>query len=221
MSSGPHVALAVTSLRPRRQAEVTEALAFQATAWATAAAGGLAAPPKLEGECLSAVLIDSSRAFERYIDLAERVWPLPLRAVLVSVGHHVGEAAVPRARAKAVEALAEAGQAGARFRIRFAGREESDCRLAETCATLHAVIAEGWTATRHQAVRAYRELGRQKLVAERLGVTQQAVSQMLLGARMRELGEVESVLRGWLAEPTRPGLWPLRNFTVEAAGLSG
>ncbi|RMH04786.1 MAG: hypothetical protein D6702_02215 [Planctomycetota bacterium] len=217
MSSGPHIALAATSLAPNRRAVVAEALVLRSGAWAEAAGAELACAPKLENEVWSVVLKRPETAFDRLVDLMERVWPEPLRAALVSVGHHEGEAAMARARARAAEALAQAAREGVRFRIHLAGRGDHECRLAEHLALLHAVVSEGWTATRHHAVRAYREFGRQKDVAERLGVTQQAVSQMLRGARLRELQAVEEAMRGWFAQPARPGLWPLKNLSLETA----
>ncbi len=221
MSSGPHIALAVTSLNPRQRAQAAEAFVFHASAWAGATGSTLAAPPKLEDETFSAVLNDSSCAFDRLVDLTERLWPLPLRAALVSVGHHAGDAAMQRARHKALETLEQAGKEGARFRVSMASREDQESRLAESSILLHAVITEGWTSTRHQAVRAYRELGRQKDVAEKLEVTQQAVSQMLRGARLRELREVENHLRAWFAEHSKPGLWPLKNLSLENPATAG
>ena len=219
MSTGPHIALATTSLTPRSRAAVAEALVFNSNAWAAATGAGLACPPKMEDGVFSVVLGDPATAFDRLVDLMERVWPQPMRAALVTVGHHTGEAAMQRARTRAVDCLNQAAREGVRFRLQLAGREDHECRLAETAALLHAVISEGWTATRHQAVRAYRELGRQKDVAERLRVTQQAVSQMLRGARLRELRSVEDTLRTWFTEPTKPGLWPLKNLSLEAAGI--
>ena len=221
MSTGPHIALAATSLNPRSRAQVAEALVFNASAWSAATGAELACTPKMEDEVFSVVLNDPAHAFDRLIDLSERVWPLPLCAALVSVGHHSGETAMQRGRAKAVETLAQAAKEHVRFRVQLASRDDHECRLAETAVLLHAVISEGWTATRHQAVRAYRELGRQKDVAEKLQVTQQAVSQMLRGARLRELRGVEDTLRSWFAEPTKPGLWPLKNLSLEAAVSGG
>ncbi len=220
MSSGPHIALAATSLAPRKRAEAAQAFALHSGAWSQTAGAQLAAPPKLEDEVFTVVLGDAVHAFDRLVDLTERLWPLPLRAVLVSAGRNAGEGAMQRARQKAREALDRAAKDGARFRIQLSGRDEQDAHLAEGLALLHAVITEGWTPTRHQAVRAYRELGRQKDVAGRLEVTQQAVSQMLRGARLRELREVEEAMRGWFAEPTKPGLWPLKNLSLEPVGAA-
>ena len=221
MSSGPHIALAATSLVPRHRARVAEAFVFNASAWSAATGDELACAPKMDGEVFSVVLNQSAHAFDRFVDLSERLWPMPLRAALVSVGHHSGETAMQRARSKAVETLTLAGKENVRFRVQLSGRGEHECRLAETSLLLHAVISEGWTSTRHQAVRAYRELGRQKDVADKLEVTQQAVSQMLRGARLRELRGVEDSLRSWFAEPTKPGLWPLKNLTLDNPAVAG
>ena len=67
-------------------------------------------------------------------------------------------------------------------------------------------------------MRAYRRLGHQGLVAQELGVSQQAVSQMLLGARFRDLVAAENAMRRWLAPPARTTLWPMRSNRV-AAGV--
>ena len=57
-----------------------------------------------------------------------------------------------------------------------------------------------WSRHQNRVVRLYKELGRQKAVAERLGVTQQAVSDILRRAHWREVRRAEklidSVLQG-------------------------
>ena len=55
-----------------------------------------------------------------------------------------------------------------------------------------------WSNHQNQVVRLYRELGRQKDVAERLGITQQAVSDILKRAHWREINRAERLIDGVL-----------------------
>jgi predicted DNA-binding protein YlxM (UPF0122 family) len=55
-----------------------------------------------------------------------------------------------------------------------------------------------WSDHQNQVIRLYKELGRQKLVAERLGVTQQAISDILKRAHWREIKRAEKLIDGVL-----------------------
>jgi|GEM_PF-375902 len=57
-----------------------------------------------------------------------------------------------------------------------------------------------WTRRQWEVVRLYRELRRQNLVAERLGISQQSVSSTLAGAGWKTLAEVEDALHRVLGE---------------------
>ncbi len=215
MSAGPQIAFAACHLQPRRRAALAEALVFAARPWGERLGPAVAAPPKVEDTVFSAVLVAPERAFDALVALEELVWPAPLRGVLVGVGRHTGEEAQRRARLRATEVLEQAQRDGQPFRFVLPGREEDELALAGACAELHALQLASWTATRQRAVLAYRRLGRQKLVAEEMGVTQQAVSQMLRGARLREILRCERVMGEWFSRPSRPGLWPLPHFTPD------
>lgn len=55
-----------------------------------------------------------------------------------------------------------------------------------------------WSEHQNNVIRLYRELGRQKRVAERLGITQQAVSDILKRAHWREIKRAETLIEGVL-----------------------
>jgi hypothetical protein len=55
-----------------------------------------------------------------------------------------------------------------------------------------------WSDHQNKVIRLYRELGRQKRVAERLGITQQAVSDILKRAHWKEIKRAERLIEGVL-----------------------
>lgn len=149
-------------------------------------------------------------AFDILVALGEEIWPVRLRGAVVSVSERDAPSFQSQSMCEsAVESLRTAPREPGLFHVGLAGRNSAEAELAQSCARLHATICSDWTPARAEAVRAYRELGRQIAVAERLGITQQAVSQMLRGARYRELVRAEHSMRGWLRGPSRPGIWPL------------
>ena len=178
---------------------------------ALAAGGGeaLEGPPRWDEERRAALLIlhDPACAFEVVVAAAEILWPARAAWALVELlpgdERHPAEAAL--------EHLGRPSRPWLPLRLRLSLRPPAELELAEACALLHATLLQAWTPARREAVRAYRRLGRQADVARELGVTQQAVSQMLQGARFRELREVEERLGRWLAgrPAAGPGFWPL------------
>ncbi len=212
MSSGPRIAVAATHRNPRKRSEVHPPL-YRSEVSLNARFGELFAAPLELGETqVSAVIRKADRSFDFAVALQEAAWPLPLRVAMVSVGHREGPAADRTGRARVLEALSEAENSRTPFLIQLPGRGEPEITLAQASAFLHATMMAEWTNTRANAVRAYRELGRQRDVAKKLRVSQQAVSQMLRGARLQEMVVVEKAMREWLQTEQRPGLWPLKRF---------
>lgn len=173
--------------------------------------GVLTAPFELadDGTAATAVLAGAERAFDLAVALGEAAWPVRLRCTLVAAPPAGAAGRDDAVRTKA-QKLLRGMERGAALRTDLPGRSAEECALADAVARLHRSLTSDWTESRWQAVRAYRRLGRQADVARELGVTQQAVSQMLLGARLRELVAAEGALRAWLAEPRRTTLWPLK-----------
>ncbi|KAA3604329.1 MAG: hypothetical protein DWQ01_22230 [Planctomycetota bacterium] len=158
-----------------------------------------------ERRVFQAVLVRPDRAFDLAVALTEAFWPASCRTALVA-GSGFSQ---PGPAEQALELLtAHAGGPGS-FTCDLPGRSPQENELVEIVAKLHNTLMSEWTPTRWKAVRAYRRLGRQRAVAEDLGVTQQAVSQMLRGARLRELQKAEDCFRRWLQGKGRPGIWPL------------
>lgn len=171
----------------------------------------LSAPLQLseDGAACTAVLGAVERAFDLAVCLAEAAWPAPLRFAIAAAPPAGAAGRDETVRAK-VQKMLRAMPRGAALRADLPGRSSEECALADGLARLHRTLCGEWTEGRWKAVRAYRRLGRQADVARELGVSQQAVSQMLLGARLRELAAAEDALRAWLAEPRRTTLWPLK-----------
>ena len=162
-----------------------------------------------DGATATAILNSAERAFDLAVALQEAAWPVGLRFSLAAAppAGAAGKDEAVRARA---QKLLRGMDRGAAFRVELAGRSAEECALADAVARLHRTLTWDWTEGRCLAVRAYRKSPRQADVAQTLGVTQQAVSQMLLGARLRDLMAAEDALRAWLAEPRRTTLWPLK-----------
>lgn len=171
-----------------------------------------------DGGILTAVLEESAPIFDLIVAIQEAVWPLRLRAALVTAPPAGAAGATPAIRDKARKQLKRSNKRDA-LSFSWSTRSESEIGLAVAVAQLHSTLLSEWTAARASAVRSYRRLGRQAEVAKELGVSQQAVSQMLLGARFRELKAAEESMRSWLSGPKRTSLWPLRNLGTAPAGV--
>jgi len=212
MSHGPRISIAIAPQKTRSIKNADERLIEAAAQLNERFQQSLSSPAEVGESAITLVLADATAAFDALVCAAEACWPMPVRSVVRSVGHGVGPAADNHARTRALNLMIEAERDRAPFRFIIADRKDGEMRLAEAAALLHSALMAEWTQTRADAVRAYRRLGRQLDVAEALGITQQAVSQMLRGARLRELNELEESMRGWFETEARPGLWPLRKF---------
>jgi hypothetical protein len=169
-------------------------------------------------ESASAVLNDCQAAFDAAVAMQEAAWPLRLRFSMVSAppGGAAGQDDAIRDKAMRVLNKADKRQ---RFQFELSGKSEAELALGGATARLHFTLIDEWTEARATAVRSYRRLGKQSEVAKELGVSQQAVSQMLLGARFRDLQAGEEAMREWLSGPKRSSLWPLRNVGTMPAGV--
>ena len=76
---------------------------------------------------------------------------------------------------------------------------EVEREMVESLARRHASLVEGWKPAQAAAVAAFRASRTQQKAATRLRVTQQAVSQALKSAHVRDLMLAEAALRDWLA----------------------
>ncbi|MAW59247.1 MAG: hypothetical protein CMJ94_00270 [Planctomycetes bacterium] len=169
-------------------------------------------------ESVSAVLNDGQSAFDAAVALQEAVWPLRLRFSMVSAPPGGAAGQDDAIRDKALRVLGKADKRE-RFHFELSGKAEAELTLGAAMGRLHLTLMDEWTDARCTAVRSYRRLGKQSEVAKELGVSQQAVSQMLLGARFRDLQAAEGAMREWLSGPKRTSLWPLRNVGTTPSGV--
>ena len=161
------------------------------------------------GEHATLILDRLEAAFSVAVALQEAAWPVPLRHALI-VSPPAGAAGRDEAvRSKAAVALRAMSRHEA-FRFDLPAKGEDERALADVTASMHRRMILDLTKQRLQAVRAYRRLGRQAPVAEKLGISQQAVSQLLVGARFRLLQRTENAVAAWLTRPQRTTLWPLK-----------
>jgi len=167
---------------------------------------------------LSAVLESSENAFDIAVALQEAAWPLRLRFALVSAPPGGAAGQNDAIRDKCLRKLSKANKKEV-FTFDLSGKSEAEVGLASALARLHSTLTDEWTPSRAVAVRTYRKYGKQAEVATALKVSQQAVSQMLLGARFRELIAAEKAMASWLSGPKRTTLWPLRNIGTAPAVL--
>jgi len=170
-------------------------------------------PPREMDGCWLGILERPEHAFDIAVGLREAAWPAALECVLTSIATSQARrdpaALWKRALTRSQEAFAEGDGHRDWFRLELPGRSRADLELAHALARLHAAIMADWTRSRARAVLAYRRHGRQADVARELGVSQQAVSQLLQGARLKDLLRAEDAFRDWLRGSRRPGLWPL------------
>jgi hypothetical protein len=170
------------------------------------------------GNGLSAVLNGSEKAFDVAIAIAEAAWPTRVRFALIAAPPGGAAGQDDAIRDKAHRVLKKANKK-ASFHFELSGKGAAEISLASALCKLHATLLAEWTEARATAVRTYRRFGKQADVARELGVSQQAVSQMLLGARFRELVAAEDAMRDWLTGPKRTTLWPLRNVGTAPASM--
>jgi len=99
---------------------------------------------------------------------------------------------------RAADALAQARRGGLSFAIAIEGAPQEVVHLVQAAARLHEAISSSWTAREAEAVHVYRLEGTQAAVARKLRITQQAVSDALLRARLSDLTFAEEAIRTWL-----------------------
>ncbi len=196
---------------PRQRKPLAEALGSGLGAVAERFSAHITAAPSLDSanQFGTLVLDDSSVAFDVAVALQEAAWPVPLRFALI-IAPPAGAAGRDEAvRSKAAVTL-DGMDRQAVFCFDLPSKSEEELVMADSAAALHRTLVLGWTETRLQAVRSYRKHGRQAQVASDLNISQQAVSQMLLGASFRRLKRTEESMRTWLARPQRTMLWPMK-----------
>jgi hypothetical protein len=126
-----------------------------------------------------------------------------LAPVLVRVGVGIGAGATPDmgAGGDAYSLARRALEMAARDRglTRYAGTGEGgDVLLAAICRLVDPLVAAR-TAKQWQAIAAYRELGHQRDVAERLGVTRQSVGDRLAAGHRRAVEDADAAIAAYLS----------------------
>ena len=170
------------------------------------------------GESLTMVLNSSDSAFDIAVAISEAAWPTRVRFALISAPPGGAAGQDEAIREKAIRIHSKANKK-VQFHFELSGKGSAESGIASALCKLHSTLMAEWTEARAVAVRTYRHHGKQAEVAVQLGVSQQAVSQMLLGARFREMVEAEKAMREWLTGPKRTTLWPLRNIGTAPAGI--
>jgi len=189
-------------------ARVRAALAYVNQAFGRA----LAEPFTLVGERLDGVLADPAQTPLCLTVLREQLAPRLLR-VGVGVGR-VGAPPGPDGRprdpyALAREALALAARDEGLTRYLGTGAA-GDVLLSALCRLVDPLLRER-TPKQWEAIRAYRELGHQRAVAARLGVTRQSVGDRLAAGHRRAVDEADAAVAAylsWLQSPRRPAAEP-------------
>jgi hypothetical protein len=164
----------------------------------------LAAADRIDG-----ALSDPSRAPHCISVLRESLAPRLLR-----VGVGVGPAAEARdAGGEARDAFSGARRA-LQLTIRDDGLtryvgtgEAGDVLLAALCRLVDPLI-RARTAKQWEAIAAYRELGHQRDVAEKLGVTRQSVGDRLVAGHRRDVDEADAAVSTYLSSIRRQRLTP-------------
>ena len=179
----------------------------------------ITAQPVLDpgGRFGSLILDAPDHAFDVATALQEAAWPVPLQFALI-VAPPAGAAGRDEAVRSKASVTLNAMDRMQVFRFDLPSKGDEELALADTAAALHRTLILAWTRTRLQAVRSYRRHRRQALVAVELQVSQQAVSQMLMGAQYRQLKRTEDTFRRWLARPQRTMLWPMKRRTGGIVG---
>lgn len=199
-------------LTPKQRKTLAEAFGNRLEDALAPFAGFLTASPALDPVHPhgSLILSESGPIFDVAVAIQEAAWPASLQfAVIVAPpGGAAGRDEAVRSKASVTLHGMTRHQA---FRFDLPSKSEDDQELADAAALLHRTLVLSWTKTRWQAVRSYRRHGRQAQVARDLEISQQAVSQMLMGAHFRKLKVVEDAFRRWLGKPQRTMLWPMRS----------
>ncbi len=104
---------------------------------------------------------------------------------------------IGRAGERARQLLGTARSAGWSYAFDLGDDVPFNMVLTEMASLVHS-FRNLWSDHQNQVIRLYKELGRQKLVAERLGITQQAVSDILKRAHWKEIKRAEKLIDGVL-----------------------
>lgn len=160
---------------------------------------------------LSSVILVPARAFDVAWEINLALWPERFRFALaegdVDIGWETRRAGPMDGPAyhRAAAALQRARDSARPFTLGLAHVASADGDVFESLAMLHERIMHGWSPREAETVRLYHEFGQQTAVAERLGITQQAVSDALRRAAEKELRETRVALGAWLGAHARNG----------------
>jgi hypothetical protein len=172
----------------------------------------LGAPVVINADGLSGTVIldESTACFDVAAALQEAAWPAPLQHSLVSAPPAGAAGQNDAIREKALKVLHKMKKYQV-LQAELPSKSADEVAMANSIADLHRTIVLNFTETRLAAVRSYRKHKRQANVAVDMQVSQQAVSQMILGARWRQLKASEQTMRDWLKQPQRTVLWPMKS----------
>jgi lambda repressor-like predicted transcriptional regulator len=153
---------------------------------------------------LAAVLTTPANAFAMGVGLNITIWPQRYRFALVQgeldMGLESGNVALMDGPAlgTAFTLLSRAKDQDLPWTIDLGDQLVESCRLFESAAAMHSLITANWSPVRLDIVREFRKSGTQAEVARQLNISQQAVSQALSRAHIRQLLAVEDAIHDWL-----------------------
>ncbi|OPZ45802.1 MAG: hypothetical protein BWY94_01086 [Actinobacteria bacterium ADurb.BinA094] len=163
----------------------------------------LAAPFTLvDGARLGGALRDPAQTPLCLSVLRESVAPLEVRAGVGIGGAGNGDPGDGEARSLARRALRLAVRDKGLTRYLGTG-DAGDVLLGALCRLVDPLI-QARTGKQWEAIAAYRELGRQRAVAERLGVTRQSVGDRLTAGNRRAVEEADAAVAAFLSLRGRP-----------------
>lgn len=159
-------------------------------------------------ERVLAALARPLHAFDVAVAVNELSWPVRFRWVLgegvqSNPLNESGPGLSTNAFQRAAQALSRSRGRNQPFSADLDRPRLVECRLMETAARLHQAILDAWTPSRAAVVRVWREQRHQLRTAEKLGITQQSVSEALRSARLQDLLDTEDAIRTWLGTLNR------------------
>jgi hypothetical protein len=160
---------------------------------------GLAGPDRLDG-----ALADPAQTPLCLSVLRELIAPLPLRAgVGVGTVNHLGGTTATERDVYAVARRALQLVVRDKGLTRYLGTGDAgDVLLGALCRLVDPLI-RARTDKQWEAIAAYRELGHQRAVAERLGVTRQSVGDRLAAGNRRAVEEADAAVAAYLSYQRR------------------
>ena len=166
-----------------------------------------AAPMTTRGiDEMSAVLARPERAYDAAFELNLAIWPARFRVALadgpLDINPHSRVAADMDGPAfhAAAAATGRARDEERAFAVALSGIDLSQRDLVEALAHLHDTLMQRWSRRALPALRLYHAGLTQEQVAERLAVTQQAVSAMLGRAHWQQMAQARAAIRVALAD---------------------